>query len=260
MEKRKYSPKMLIFISAITIVCVCISIYALCATYHISFSEQQTHDQISQKIPYTQTGTFLSQDYTITIQDVQIDFQDHDKIHLTTRGDVKTKFGDLMIEIDTIGIPSILDNAIYFAPETFTFTKYELSKKAQETAENVGTIGKNALTKYAGDLLKNTSIDTSATKIANGLKEHLKEKIQCSIIAYLKSHPIKKLDGINGLVMTLGIKDTHVTNDNIVIDISILKLTGMSLFIILVSITMIGAAISMPLWAVGIVGLSALFS
>ncbi len=253
----KYSKKNIFLIVAVVFVGLGSVLWSIYGIDHVTFSENQAREQVLKNMPFVKNDKVLGFNYEATISDVFVDFLENDKIHMIAIGTAKTSMGSVDLEVDVVGQPILEGDAFYFKPDQdgFRFTKFEFSEKAKVNTAIAGKVLSNLAKKFTSKALKGTGVKINKDQLTQGVKNGTKSFVENLIVNSLNSYPIKKLDGTAGIIVTLGVTGLTVNDNEITVNFSLLKFTGMSILILLGAIATLAAVMTMPMWGVAIMSI-----
>ncbi len=259
-ESQRYSKKLIIIITVVIICGIVSTLWMMFGKDSISFSEHDAREQIAKHIPTTKIDTIVGMEYSITIDQVSVDFVEGDRIGIEASGIVDSSKGGVNFSVVTVGVPDLRNNAFYFRPNSFEFTEFVFSKKAQKSSRVLGIVAANTIKKYTGDLFKGTDIKIDKKAITEKIQAKIKIMTHSAIVGYLNKNPIKKLETGKEKIIGAAIKKISVDGDNITIHFSFWNLAKYVLVFILAFIAAIGLLVSAPWWAADLAFLAAILS
>ena len=237
----------------ISIVAFVILWSAMSDTDSITITETYAQEKVDEKLPVKKEVSRLKQKMQIIVDKIDIDFQDGNILGVVAHATVITRFGNASVQIRTTGKPELKALAFYYRPETFEFSEFILSDEALKNSQKAGQIASNATKKldrylrHSG-LLEGTDVSVAkgAEELTQLIRESAKPALENVIISYLSEHPIRRLDGVKGAVISLAIDDFTVSQDKLVIDFSLLTLTINIALLMLLFAAIIGVAMFFP--------------
>lgn len=245
---RKYPKSVILAAVFVAIVAVVAIWYAMSGINQISFSEEYAQKRLSKGLPYRGHFNKLVLDFGVTVNEIKVDFLDNNKIHVITSGEVKTKHGDAKIIVESVGTPDYRQGAFYFLPESLILNEFKLSELAQQNADKYGKIVKSATKKYFGEILDEAGVKIDADKISEKLKAGAKESVQNTLTRFFYTHPVRELEGVEGEVLKLAIKNIEADSGKLTIHFSLIQFTFNILLIILASIVAVFLVLTGPWW------------
>ncbi|MFA6526440.1 MAG: DUF1439 domain-containing protein [Candidatus Buchananbacteria bacterium] len=279
MENGKKYPKKFLALGVALLIAAVITIgYLGSMVDQATISQDFAQEQVSQRLPITKNLKVLplvSADFTV--RDMTVIFRDDAQLEITAKCDLTSEVGDAEIEVNAIGIPEFhnKDAAFYFKPTQIKFTRFDFSQKAEQNAQAAGEVGKgiietqlngksaaklksiaSALGGVQAEKVVDKKLNEARAKAAEISPQDIAEKLKAgslsliseSLTAYLNKCPIKKLDGAKGAVISLAVEEIRVENKEMIIEFSLLKLTGTLILYALVFIALIAAAVTAPFW------------
>ena len=204
----------------------------------VSIPQSYAQDMIAKKLPIEKTVSAVMFDMDIIVDKVDITFQENDILGVVAHATVNSRFGSAEVEVHTTGTPVFKNMAFYYLAETFEFEEFRLSAQATATAKTAGKIASNATKKF-GKFMKKTgllegtgiSVERTAEEMTAKIKEGAKPALEKIITRYLNKHPIKRLRGDKGLIVSLAIDKTEISAGTLTIHFSLLQFT-MKIFLL----------------------------
>jgi hypothetical protein len=285
-DGRKYPKKFLVIAVALLFIAIVVIAKKGSDFDQLEISQDFAQSKISEKMPIEKSFKpipFVSAD--MIVDNVIVDFRDDTQLKITADCKVESGVGGADIEVSIVGVPEYRNEtmAFYFKPSKIEFTQFNFSQKAEENAKDAAAVSKGILeTQYdsekegtaanklmgfasklggeAAEKVVGEKLDAVLEKAKEINPKETAEKIKVaallivadSITSHLSKHPIKKLDGAKGTIVSLAVEDISVANNVLIIEFSLLRLTGNLLLIAMLLIAIICFVLTAPWWAVGL--------
>jgi hypothetical protein len=255
-KSRKLSTKTIVIAVVLAIIGALVVWGQMTDIDKVSITEEYAQGKISERLPIQKDLKVPLLKMGITVDRVDVDFQDGDILGVVAHATVNTRFGDADVEVRTTGTPVYKDMAFHYHPTSFEFSEFKLSGKAKASMGTAGQIASNASKRLDGYLKKkgllegtDISVAMSADEITDKIRKAAKPGLEKVITKYLNRYPIKKLDGIKGTIVSLAIDKIQIEDGTLTIDFSLLKLTvRVLIFALLFLVAIIGLWFFFPLW------------
>lgn len=279
MKNGKKYPKSFVVIGAILAVVAVAGMWFWASKLEqVRISQEFAQQQISERLPITKTVKILpllSAD--LTVNNLGISFSENAKIGIAAKCSITCKAGQADIEAVALGTPEYRrsDQAFYFKPSQVELTKFEFSAKSQKNAETVAEVAKGVLDKQlngkgaeklkslasslggeAAEKAVDKKLEEAREKTADLKPEDIIKEIESramsltssAMVAYLNKYPIKKLDGAKGTIVSLAVQKISVDKGELVIDLSLLRLTATLVLYAGLAIILLIALLTAPAW------------
>ncbi len=254
MATKQISNKKIIVSVAIAIIGISVIWYNMSDVSSVTITQKSAQVMIAKKLPITKEIKVAKFDMKFVVDQIDVGFENNNILSVVAHATVDTSVGSASVLVRTTGTPVYQSMAFYYQPQTFEFSEFTLSDKALANTKTAGQIASNATKKFDkylknSGLLDGTDISVAQTAevMTAKIREYAKPALETIIIEYLTDHPIKKLDGVKGFVVSLAIDEIQVANNTLTIEFSLLAFTLNMVILILVFIALISILWFLPL-------------
>lgn len=279
MKNGKKYPKSFILIGSILAIVAVTGIWYFASKLEqVRITQEFAQSKVSERLPITKTIKILPLlGADLTVNDLQVSFREDAQIAITAKCNVTSKVGQAEVEVFAIGTPEFrrANEAFYFKPSQIELTKFEFSAKSGENNATVAEVSKGILDKQlngkgaaklkswaqslggdAAEKAVDKKLEAAREKVADLSPEEIIEKIKSAsmilvsdaVTVYLNKCPIKRLEGAKGTIISLAVEKISIDKGELVIDLSLLRLTTTLLIWAFLLVAILVALMTAPVW------------